>query len=118
MAARLFTLSPKVFLSSEYFSRFCRDEDLDDAWKESLELSRDRPDFYGDTVIKNAFVLFLHHMFHSQPDEFPALFTRFLTGFSQDIFQPLPLNDLKKDLMDLGYPAEDLYKKFSVLTAD
>jgi hypothetical protein len=29
----------------------------------------------------------------------------------------LPLDDLKKDLMDLGYPAEDLKEKFSVLHA-
>jgi hypothetical protein len=118
VAARLFTLSPEAYLSSEYFLQFCREHGLDDNWKESLERSRDRPDLYGDAVIKNAFALFLLHMVHNRPDEFPALFTRFLTGFSREIYQPLPLDDLKMDLIDLGYPAEELEKKFSVLTAE
>ena len=117
VASRLFTLSPEAYLSSEHFSRFCREQDLDDNWKESLERSRDRPDLYDDAVIKNAFVLFLLHIFHNQPDEFPALLSRFLTGFSHEIYQPLPLDELKKDLMDLGYPAEDVEKKFAVLQA-
>jgi hypothetical protein len=43
--------------------------------------------------------------------------SRVLTGFSHGIYPPLPLDDLKKDLMDLGYPAEDLKEKFSVLHA-
>jgi hypothetical protein len=117
MALRLFALFPESYLVSEHFSRFFREQDLDDAWKESLERSRDRPDLYGDAVIKNAFELFLQHMVHSRPDEFPALLSRVLTGFSHGIYPPLPLDDLKKDLMDLGYPAEDLKEKFSVLHA-
>jgi hypothetical protein len=118
VAARLFTVSPEAYLSSEYFLQFCREDDLEDTWKESLERSRDRPDLYGDAVIKNAFVLFLLHIVHNRPDEFPALLGRFLTGLSREIYQPLPLDDLKMDLVDLGYPAQDLEKKFSVLRAE
>jgi hypothetical protein len=118
VAARLFTVSPEAYLSSEYFLQFCREDDLEDTWKESLERSRDRPDLYGDAVIKNAFVLFLLHIVHKRPDEFPALLGRFLTGLSREIYQPLPLDDLKMDLVDLGYPAQDLEKKFSVLRAE
>jgi hypothetical protein len=118
MTARLFTVSPEAYLLSEHFLRFCRKQDLEDAWKESLERSRDRPDLYGDAVIKNAFELLLQHVFHSRPDEFPAIVIRFLTGFSHEISRPLPLDELKKDLTDLGYPAKDLEKKFSVLSAD
>jgi len=118
VAARLFTVSPEAYLSSEYFLQFCREDDLEDTWKESLERSRDRPDLYGDAVIKNAFVLFLLHIVHNRPDEFPALLGRFLTGLSREIYQPLPLDDLKMDLADLGYPAQDLEKKFSVLRAE
>lgn len=110
MAARLFPYSINGYQLSEHFSRFCSEPDLDDAWKESLQLSRDRPDLYGDAVIKNAFVLFLDQSFHSRPDKFPAMVTCFLTGFSQEISQPLPLDDLKSDLMDLGYSGEDLEK--------
>ena len=118
MALRLFALFPESYLVSEHFSRFFREQDLNDAWKESLERSRDRPDLYGDAVIKNAFVLFLLHIVHNRPDEFPALLGRFLTGLSREIYQPLPLDDLKMDLADLGYPAQDLEKKFSVLRAE
>jgi hypothetical protein len=104
VAERLFTLSPEAYLSSEHFSWVCREYDLEDAWKEFLQLSRDRPDLYSDAVIKNAFILFLLPIFHSRPNEFPLLFTRFLTGFSREFYQPLSLEDLKNDLMDLGYP--------------
>jgi len=112
VAARLFTFSVEDYLVSEDFSRFCREHDLDDIWKESLDLSRDRPDLYGDATIKNAFIEFLHHAFRKRPEEFPELFIRFLTGFTREISRPLPLDDLKKDLTALGCPAEDLERKF------
>jgi hypothetical protein len=115
IAVRLFTFPVGPYLSSENFSRFCRQEDINDVWSESLDLSRDRPDLYGDSVIKNAFEEFLYHIFYRRPDEFPALFVRVLTGFSETISRPLPLDDLKKDLNELGYPAEDLNVKFAVL---
>ena len=54
----LFTYPLEDYLSSENFLIFCRKYDLADAWKEYLVLSRDRPDLYGGSVIKNAFVLF------------------------------------------------------------
>jgi hypothetical protein len=115
---RLFSFPVGSYLSSENFSRFCRQEDLNDVWSESLDLSRDRPDLYGDSVIRNALVEFLYHIFYRRPEDFPALFVRFLAGFSPGIARPLPLEDLKKDLQDLGYPAESLEKIFSVLIAD
>jgi len=115
---RLFSFPVGSYLSSENFSRFCRQEDLNDVWSESLDLSRDRPDLYGDSVIRNALVEFLYHIFYRRPEDFPALFVRFLAGFSPDIARPLLLEDLKKDLQDLGYPAESLEKIFSVLIAD
>ena len=81
-------------------------------------MSRDKPDLYGYFVIKNAFVRLLHHIFSSRPDEFLEVVTHFLSGFSQEISQPLPLDDLKKDLMDLGYSDKDLETEFSVLKAN
>jgi hypothetical protein len=87
-------------------------------WSESLDLSRDRPDLFGDSVIRNAFAEFLYHIFYRRPDEFPGLFVRFLIGLSPEICRQLPLADLKNDLRDLGYPAESLKKIFSVMGAD
>ena len=58
LAGHLFTYPLEDYLSSENFLIFCRKYDLADAWKEYLVLSRDRPDLYGGSVIKNAFVLF------------------------------------------------------------
>ena len=118
LAARLSSGPLEEYLSSEDFLLVCRNHDLEDTWKEYLELSRDRPDLYGDSVMKTALVLFLHHIFHHRQDEFPALFTRFLTGFSHVMHQPLPLDALKKDLIDLGYPGKEVEKKFAVLRAD
>lgn len=118
IAVRLFTFPVGPYLSSENFSRFCRQEDLDDVWGESLDLSRDRPDLYGDSVIRNAFAEFLYHIFYRRPEEFPALFVRFLSGFSHEIACQLPLDDLKKDLRDLGYPAESVETTFSIISAD
>ena len=84
-----------------------------DNWKEYLVVSRDRPDLYGGSVIKNAFVLFLHHIFHNRPKEFLEVFTWFLREFSEGISQSLPLDNLKKDLLSLGFSAEDIHNEFS-----
>ncbi len=82
-----------------------------------LGLSRDRPELYGDDMLKNAVVEFLYHIFYQQPDELPALVTGFLAGFSREIPALLSAG-LKKDLAYLGYPAEELEKIFSSLCAD
>jgi hypothetical protein len=112
---RLFTLPVGNYLVSENFSQFCRQYDLEDLWKEFRVLSRDKPELYGHFVIKDAFIRLLHHVFHSRPDEFIEVVTQFLFRLSQEIAQPLPLDDLKRDLMDLGYSDGDLETEFSML---
>jgi len=115
LTAHVFIFPVEDYLSSENFSVFCMEYDLDDAWKEYLVYSRDRPDLYGREVMHNAFVLFLHHIFHSRPREFLALFTRFLMGLSQGNTRSLPFDDLKKDLHYLGYSDEAIDNNFSDL---
>lgn len=115
MTAQLFRYPIDDYLSSENFSEFCRERDLSDAWKEKLESSRDRPDLYGRDVIKNTLILFLHHISHCRPDEFLALFIRILAGFSQAGSLILPLNDLKKELLLLGYSDDDIEHEFTNL---
>jgi hypothetical protein len=61
---------------------------------------------------KNTFTLFLHHIFHRRPGDFLCLFAQFLRGFSESISQALPLGDLKKNLMLLGYSEEDINSEF------
>ncbi len=102
IAARLFSLPLEEYLESENFLRFCRQHELEDAWQEALRRSRDRPDLYGKSVIKMAFELFLLYLVHNRQGEFPDLFSGFLTGFSQASCRPLPLDELKKDLAELG----------------
>jgi len=108
LTARVFTCPVEDYLASEKFSEFCRNHDLLDAWKEYLELSRDTPELFGSAVTKNAFGLFLHHIFHSRPDEFPELFIHFFLEFSHAISCVVPVENLKKDLRDLGYSDRDL----------
>jgi hypothetical protein len=117
LAARLFTLPVEDYLMSEKFSEFCRKYDLYDAWTEYLVLSRDIPDLYGSAVTKNAFVLFLHHIFHRRPEEFPELLSLFLIDFSFEISCKLPFEDLKKDLLQLGYSESETDKTFSNVKA-
>jgi hypothetical protein len=114
LAATLFTFPFEDYLSSESFALFRREHDLDDNWKEYLQISRDKPELYGSAVIKNAFVLFLSHIFRSRPEEFPALITRLLIDFSLGISREFPVDDLKKDLRLLGYSAEEIDHAFSV----
>ena len=85
---------------------------MEDAWKEYLGFSRDKPDLYARAVIKNAFVLFLHHIFHSRPDEFLKMVAHLLSGLSREISDPLLSDELKKDLVDLGYSDRDLETAF------
>jgi hypothetical protein len=112
---RLFDLPIGNYIVSEQFSLFCRQYDLEDLWKEYRVLSRDQPELYGHFVIKNAFIRLLHHVFHSRPDEFIGVVTQFLFRLSHEIAQPLPLDDLKRDLVDLGYSDGDLETGFSML---
>jgi hypothetical protein len=117
LTAHLFTLPAEDYLASEKFAEFCRKHDLSDAWKECLEFSRDEPDLYGSAVTKNAFVLFLHHIFHRRPEEFPELLSLFLIDFSFEISCKLPFEDLKKDLLQLGYSESETDKTFSNVKA-
>jgi hypothetical protein len=117
LAAPLWAFPLEDYLASEHFLLFCREHNLEDPWKEYLELSRDIPELYGSAVIKNAFVRFLHHIFHNRPNEFPALFTRLLRDFSRGISCVLPVDNLKSDLMHLGYSHLEIDNAFSCLNA-
>ena len=86
---------------------------MGDAWKESLERSRDIPHLYGDNVIKNGFVLFLQHIFHSQQKEFPALLGRFLADFSLGISCVLPVDETETGLVLPGYSDKEIGHAFS-----
>jgi hypothetical protein len=108
LTAQLWALPIYEYLASEDFSRFCSKHDLGDPWIQFLELSRDKPDLYGGTVIRNAFSLFLYHIFHSRPEEFLHLFCGLLVDFSGGISCELPVDGLKKDLLLLGYPEREL----------
>jgi hypothetical protein len=108
LAARLWLFPLEDYLSSENFLLFCRHYDLEDRWKEYLELSRDIPELYGSVVIKNAFVRFLHHIFSSRPKEFLSLFALLMRDFSGGISCTLPVDKLKSCLRRLGYPDHEI----------
>lgn len=107
LAARLWIFPIEDYLSSENFLLFCRQYDLEDLWKEYLELSRDIPELYGSTVIRTAFVRFLHHIYSTRPREFLSLFSLLMRDFSAGISCALPVEDLKSDLRHLGYSLQE-----------
>jgi hypothetical protein len=115
LATRLWALPIEDYLASEDFLRFCRKHDLGDAWGEYLELSRDRPDLYGSSVIKNAFFLFLYHLFHKKPAEFLSLFASLLTDFSRGISHDLPVDDIRSSLLLMGYPEDMIDHALSII---
>jgi len=108
LAGRLWVFPLADYLSSESFLVFCRQYDLEDRWKEYLELSRDIPELYGNAVIKNAFVRFLHHIYSSRPGEFLSLFALLMRDFSGRISCTLPVDDLRSDLLHLGYSDREI----------
>ena len=113
LAEHLFAVPVEEYLVSEEFSRFCKDHHIADIWAGQLELSKEtRPELYGRDVVKNAFVLFLRHILHSRPGDFPEVFTLFLTDFLKGRSLVFPLGELKKDVLCLGYPAEDIENRF------
>jgi hypothetical protein len=59
-------------------------------------------------VKENAFSLFLSHVFNNRKEEFLHLFAGLLADFSKRILYGLPLDDLKDDLMLLGYPESEI----------
>ena len=71
LAARLSGFPVAGHLSSEHFSQFNRENDMDDVWNGYFELSQDTmPVLYDNDVINNAFVLFLRHIYRSRPADF------------------------------------------------
>jgi hypothetical protein len=108
LAARLRALPIEEYLASEEFRGFCREHDLWDTWREYLRLEEDRPDLYGRSVMENAFSLFLSHVFNNRKEEFLHLFAGLLADFSKRISCNLPVDDLKADLLLLGYPESEL----------
>jgi hypothetical protein len=58
---------------------------------------------YTVPVGKNAFTLFLLHVFHSRHEEFPALVRDFFSSIAAWSLHPLPVFELKQDLQNPGY---------------
>jgi hypothetical protein len=108
LAARLSALPVDEYLASDEFRRFCREHDLWDTWREYLRLEEDRPDLYGRSVRETAFSLFLSHVFNNRKEEFLYLVAALLADFSKRISAVLPVDELKADLLLLGYPESEL----------
>lgn len=108
LTAWLWVLPVEDYLASDEFTRFCREHDLSDAWREYLRLSEDRPDLYGRSVVRSAFSLFLHHILHRRKEEFLHLFSALMADFSKGISCDLPVDDIKSALLLLGYSESEL----------
>jgi hypothetical protein len=103
LTTQIFALPFRDYLESGDFSLFCGEHGLSDVWREYLRVSRDRPDLYGDAVLKNAFTLFLSHDYHSRGEDFLHLFVQLMADFARNLSCPLPVDDFKRSLLLLGY---------------
>ena len=115
--ARLYTMLAKLpldeYLSSEKFITFCREHHLNDTWKEHFETAQGRPDLYGKDTIKNAFILFFHHLFQTRSREFLGILTGFLQDFQEWNASPLPCTAIQKECILMGFPAPSVEDEFS-----
>jgi hypothetical protein len=102
------SLDIEDYLASGQFSLFLKNQDLEDAWKQFLVESEDRPDLYGNDVGKNTFTLFLLHVFHRHHEEFPVIMGDFFCSISKWSSHLLPVVKLKRDLQNLGYSDRDI----------
>jgi hypothetical protein len=108
----LLPLHIRDFLLSDHFALFLKNHYLGDTWAQFFGESQDRPDLYGASVGKNAFTLFLLHVFHSRHEEFPVLVRDFFSSIAAWSSHPLPVFELKQDLQNLGYSENEVYTLF------
>ena len=101
------------YLLSDQFTRFCREQDIEDSWTEALGYSRDKPDLYGDAVVKNAFLMLLRHLYLNRTDEFPNLVAGLLADCYREYPGPAFVEDILQDLTLLGYSRSDIETLFS-----
>jgi hypothetical protein len=111
----LWARSFESYLSSPAFITFLQDHELCDEWRKYLELARDKPALYGNSVGKFAFTRFLEHLHHHLPGQFPFLFFWLLADFSGRLPCDLPVDDIRLSLLELGYPAEKIDPALMVL---
>ncbi|MDD1696290.1 MAG: hypothetical protein LUQ54_05270, partial [Methanoregula sp.] len=78
-----------------------------------LELARDKPDLYGGDVAKNAFFMFLLHVYNSRKEDFPKIIASLLNCFPGRYQSPPVLSAIKDDLIRLGYPEKEVETAFS-----
>jgi hypothetical protein len=100
------------YLDSDQFSLFLKKHGLEDAWKQFLVESQDRPDLYGASVGRNAFIVFLLHVLHRYPEKFPGVVRDFFRSIAPWSSHPLPVFELKRDLQNLGYSENEVYTLF------
>ena len=113
LSAHLLDLEIARYLVSEHFTRFCRERNIDDIWKEDLDFSRDKPNLYGDDVVKNAFLHFLEHIYQSRKDEFLGILAVLIRESSGIRPEPAFFREINQDLIRLGYSMEDMKTIFS-----
>jgi len=95
------------FLLSEQFSRFCREYEIDELWGGLLTSAEDRPDLYGDEIIRHAFSRLLEHIYLKRRPEFLRILRGLLALFPKNSCTPSLFPTVKQDLLGLGYSRED-----------
>ncbi len=115
ITAQIFTLPAAEYLASDEFSYFCREHDLWDPWREYLRHAQDRADLFGISVYKHAFTDFLYHMYRGRKEVFLSLFTGLMVDFSRGLSCPLPVDDLRRGMLLLGYSENAIDHAFFIL---
>ena len=95
------------FLVSEQFSRFCREHQIDEMWGGLLTSAGDRPDLYGDEIIRHALFRLLEHICHKRRSEFLSILHGLLLLLQKNSCNPSLFPAVRQDLIGLGYSPEE-----------
>jgi hypothetical protein len=101
------------YLQSRQFTGFCRDHDSEDAWNEALQYSMDKPELYGDAVVKHALLMMLRHLYSSRHEGFPDILAALLADFSVKYPGAEFVSGITRDLILLNYPEKEMESLFS-----
>ncbi len=103
------------YLLSDHFSRFCREHNLAEIWEGLLGSSRDKPELYGDDVMRDAFFHLLQHIYRGRREKFLEILVALLADYSKISLDSNLVPTIKQDLIRLGYPLKEVEDMVSTM---
>jgi hypothetical protein len=102
------------YLLSGKFRRFCRKHNLSEIWGGLLGSSGDRPELYGNDMVRNALFQLMQHIYRGRKADLPKILAGLLVDYGKNPSCSSFVPAIQQDLIDLGYSREDVEDAFSL----